>query len=78
MLVREFDKYIIEFPEFAERIPDDALIVMQVKGDNEFNNWAREIAKSVAEEGKPVVFVTVTDLKPARSRIQGIELEVAA
>ena len=44
MLVREFDKYIIEFPEFAEKIPDDALIVMQVKGDNEFNSWARETA----------------------------------
>jgi hypothetical protein len=78
MLVREFDKYIIEYPEFAEKIPDDALVVMQVKGDDEFNGWARLAAKTAAEKGKPVVFVTVTEMKPVRSRIQRLELEVAA
>ena len=33
MLVREFDKYILEHPEFADRIPDDALVVIQLEGD---------------------------------------------
>lgn len=78
MLVKEFDKYIIEYPEFAEKIPEGALVVMQIKGDDEFNSWARGVAKTTAEEGQPVVFATVTDMKPVRSRIQGIELEVAA
>ena len=40
MLVREFDKYILEHPEFADRIPDDALVVIQLEGDEEFNTWA--------------------------------------
>ena len=26
MLVREFDKYILEHPEFSDSIPDDALV----------------------------------------------------
>ena len=78
MLVREFDKYIVEHPEFAEKIPDNALVVMQVKGDDEFNGWARGIAKNAAGETGQVVFVTVTEMKPVRSRIQRLELEVAA
>ena len=41
MLVREFDRYVLEHPEFAENIPDNALVVMQIEGDEEFNGWAR-------------------------------------
>ena len=33
MLVREFDRYILEYPEFADKIPDNALVVMQIDGD---------------------------------------------
>jgi len=36
MLVREFDRYILEHPEFAEDIPDDALVVMQIEGDEDY------------------------------------------
>ena len=41
MLVREFDRYVLEHPEFAEKIPDNALVVMQITGDDEFNEWAK-------------------------------------
>lgn len=78
MLVREFDKYILEHPEFAEKIPDNALVVMQIKGDDEFNSWAKGIAKNTVEETGQVVFVTVTEMKPVRSRIKRLELEFAA
>jgi len=30
MLVKEFDKYILEHPEFANQLPDNALVVMQM------------------------------------------------
>ena len=30
MIVKEFDKYILEHPEFAEKIPDNSLVVMQI------------------------------------------------
>jgi len=78
MLVREFDRYILEHPEFAEKIPDNALVVMQIDGDEEFNEWARRAGQSSAEKDNPVVYVTVTELKPVRSRIEKLKLEMAA
>ena len=50
MLVREFDRYVLEHPEFAEKIPDNALVVMQITGDDEFNEWAKRTAQSMAEK----------------------------
>ena len=78
MLVREFDRYILEYPEFAENIPDNALVVMQITGDDEFNEWAKRTAQSMAEKNTPIVYVTVTELKPVRSRIEKLKVEMAA
>jgi len=78
IFVREFDKYVLEHPEFADAIPDNALVVMQIAGDDAFNKWARKTAKSVAEKDTPVVYVTITELKPVRSRIEKLELELVA
>jgi hypothetical protein len=78
MLVGEFDKYILEHPESAEQIPDSALVIMQIEGDEEFNKWAREAAQKVADESSPRVYVTVTELKPVRSRIEKLKIELAA
>ena len=78
MLVREFDRYVLEHPEFAEKIPDNALVVMQITGDDEFNEWAKRTAQSMAEKNTPIVYVTVTELKPVRSRIEKLKVEMAA
>jgi hypothetical protein len=78
MLVREFDRYVLEYPEFAEKIPNNALVVMQIAGDDEFNGWARRTAQDMAEKDNPIVYVTVTELKPVRSRIEKLKLEMAA
>ncbi len=78
MLVKEFDRYILEHPEFADKIPNNALVVMQIEGDEEFNNWAREMAQSVAEKDTSIVYITITELKPVRSRIENLTLELVA
>ena len=78
MLVKEFDRYVMEHVEFAEKIPDNALVVMQIQGDYEFNAWAKGAAQSVAEKDNPIVYVTITELKPVRSRIEKLKLELAA
>ena len=78
VLVREFDRYILEHPEFAGQLPDNALVVMQVEGDEEFNLWARETARRAAEKNTPVVYVTITELKPVRSRIEKLRLDLVA
>ncbi len=78
MLVREFDRYILEHPEFADEIPENALVVMQIDGDEEFNNWARKTAQNIAAKDTPIVYVTITELKPVRSRIEKLKLELTA
>ena len=78
MLVREFDKYILEHSEFADKLPDNALIVMQIEGDEEFNKWAKETGQIASEKDTPIVYVTITELKPVRSRIKKLKLERAA
>lgn len=78
LLVREFDRYILEHPEFAEKIPDNALVVMQIEDDEEFNKWAKETSQKAIEKNQPVVYVTITELKPVRSRIEKLKLELAA
>lgn len=78
MLVREFDRYVLEHPEFSEKIPDNALVVMQIADDDEFNEWARQTAEDMAEEDYAIVYVTVTELRPVRSRIEKLKVEMAA
>ena len=78
MLVKEFDRYILEHPEFADKIPDNALVVMQIEGDEEFNRWARETAQNAAENDISMVYITITELKPVRSRIENLTLQLVA
>jgi len=75
-LVTEFDRYVREHPDFAERIPDNVLVAMLVEGDEEFNQWSREGAKRQAEKGQPIVYVKIKRIQPIRSRIQ--EMEISA
>lgn len=74
-LVYEFDQYVIEHPEFADDIPDNAIVAMQIEGDNEFNAWSRRLAESQAEKGQPIVHVKIKRLMPVHSRIEDMELE---
>jgi len=73
-LVTEFDRYVREHPDFAERIPDNALVAMLVEGDEEFNQWSQEGAKQQAEKAQPIVYVKIKKIQPIRSRIQEMEL----
>lgn len=73
-LVREFNAYIREHPEFADHIPDNAVVIMQLEGDEEFNKWSFDLAKSYEEEGHPIVCVRIKKIRPVRSRIEELEL----
>jgi hypothetical protein len=77
-LVTEFDRYVLGHPEFAEQIPDGALVAMLLEGDEEFNHWSREGAGRQAEYGQPIVYVKIKELEPVRSRIKAIELAATA
>ncbi len=75
ILVTEFDRYVIDHPEFAEKIPQNAQIILQVEGDEEYNEWSRDLAERQRESGQSVVYVRVKGLRPVKSRL--IKPEVA-
>jgi hypothetical protein len=77
-LIKEFNRYVQEHPKFAEQIPNGAVVIVQMEGDEEFNAWARRLAERREPEGHPIVLVKIKKLKPLRSRIERLELEEVA
>lgn len=78
-LAEQFEHYILEHPELLGQMPDEAIICMQVEGDEAFNSWSRRWIKRVAKgEENPVVYVHIKRLKPFRSRIEEVVLEKSA
>lgn len=75
ILVAEFDRYVIEHPEFAANIPLNAQVVLQIEGDEEYNEWSRKLGEEQREPGQAVVYVKSKGLEPPKSRL--IEPEVA-
>ena len=73
----EFDRYVREHPEFLEKIPRNAQVVLLVEGDDEFNAWSTRLGKQQAESGQPIIYVTIKKLGPAHSRIEEISLATA-
>jgi Family of unknown function (DUF5647) len=77
-LIKEFNRYVREHPEFADDIPKNAIVVMQLEKDSRFNQWSRKLAKAHATDGQPIVYVHIWKLKPLRSRIEKLELKRVA
>ncbi len=73
-LVTEFDRYVREHPDFAERIPNNALVAVPLEGDEELNRWSEAGAKRQAETGRPIVYVKIKGIQRIRSRIQEVKL----
>jgi hypothetical protein len=65
----EFDRYVLEHPDFAEKIPPGAIVVLQLEGEDAFNKWARNIAELHRGKDEPILFVQVKGLRPPRSRL---------
>ncbi len=70
----EFDRYVQEHPEFAEKIPTNAQVILLLEGDEEFNNWSTHAGREQAESGQPLLYVMIKKLGPAHSRIEDLSL----
>jgi len=77
-LIFEFEKYVLEHPSIAEKIPRDAVVFMKLTGDQKFNRWSERQAKKQAKKGAPLISITVKKMGPVHSRIAGLALEHAA
>ena len=76
-LIREFNEYLFEHPEFAEQIPAGAVVVIQVTDDQEYNAWSRALAEANREPDRPLVYVHVDAVAPRRSRLVNPQLRLA-
>ena len=74
LLGMEFDRYVREHPRFAQKLPDNAHVILLVEGDEGFNKWSTRIGKEQAERGRPLIYVTIKKLGPAHSRIEDLSL----
>ena len=79
-LIFEFEKYILQHPRFAKRIPRNAIVSMRIAGDEAFNRWSQRLAEKHADGDKkrPVYLVSIKKMRPAVSRIEELRVERAA
>lgn len=64
-LAELFDRTLRDRPDLIEEIPDQAVIVFQIKGDDKFNAWARQIAEDESPD-RPRLIIEF-QLKPSNS-----------
>ena len=78
MLGIEFERYVLDHPAFAARIPRGAQIVLRIPRDPKFNAWASRLAARQHESGTPMVVVTIGRMRPPKSRLVGPRLQIRA
>ena len=75
----EFSKYVFEHPEFEEKLPEGAEVVILLENDTEFNKRTLALADKSKEEGRQIIFVKVKGLAPVTtSRLINPELVPSA
>ena len=77
-LLAEFDQYVLEHPDFAQRIPNNAQIVFVDERDPDFSRWSVQafggppLHDDIPD--RPVVYIEVGELVPRRSRLKSPRL----
>ncbi len=74
----EFEKYVLEHPSLVKKIPHNAVIAIRIDGDKAFNRWSQRLAAKHHRTRQPVFHITIKKMRPARSRIEVLEVERAA
>jgi 1-aminocyclopropane-1-carboxylate deaminase/D-cysteine desulfhydrase-like pyridoxal-dependent ACC family enzyme len=78
VLSTEFDRYVMEHSEFAEKIPHNALIVLLPADDPELCNINIEMAKKQKESAQQVVYIHIGGISHQMSRLKDVNMEVVA
>jgi hypothetical protein len=76
ILSTEFDRYILEHPDFAEKIPLNSQIILLPEDDKELGRINQETAEKQREEGQQVVYVHIGKIAPQISRLTDVSMEV--
>lgn len=59
MISTEFHRYLMENEAFSNKIPTNAMVIFEIDGDDDFNQWHRETSLRNREQNQPVVFINV-------------------
>ena len=78
ILSTEFDRYVLEHPEFADKIPENAQVVILPEEDPELREKNIEIAKAQREPDQAVVYVEIEKVAPQMSRLVNPVLRMEA
>jgi len=72
-LSAEFTHYLIEHPEFAEAIPDNAQVVLLDQHDPEYSSravaYSRQAKLTDDVPNRPIAYIDVSELAPIRLRL---------
>lgn len=85
ILGTEFDRYMRIHPEFADRIPENAHLILLLEGDEGFNKWSHQLGLLVKrchpltafvnrEKESPSLFVSFFSINRAIYTFIGIFL----
>jgi hypothetical protein len=67
-LTAEFAKYILDYSDIDELLPDDSYIFFEVEGEREFNEYSQQLAeRREREDGVIPVCVRLKGLAPPQS-----------
>ncbi len=77
MLSTEFHRYIMENEEVTENIPANALVIFQVEGEDDFNDWHKETSLKNREGDQPIIYVYVKRWRK-HSSIEELNVEAVA
>ena len=78
ILGEEFTRYLVEHPEFSEKIPKGAQVILLPQNDPELADYNRKIARKHVDDGSLVVYVTIEGLAEQKSRLINPELHLKA
>ena len=77
MVSTEFHRYLMDNDKFANDIPANALVIFQVEGEGDFNNWHKEMSLRNREADQPIIYVYVKKWRK-HSSIEEIRLAKVA
>jgi len=72
----EFDRCLFEHPGFAEKIPNNAVVVLLPEYDQELREYNLQVAKKNRDHNQPLVLVEIASLRPQKSRLVRPKLTV--
>ncbi len=74
----EFTRYVVEQPEFAALIPQDAHVVLLDDKDPDYSIQAIKFAQHAHQtddvSNRPVVYIEVREMAPIQSRLRKVEV----